>query len=524
MKKVSLNQWFFENLYLPILLLVTSTLILSLAIFIYSGINSINTNRIFINQVKENISLAISQKNRPQIENIISSLQKTGQVRSAVICQGEKRLIGKSADENICNKNGYFVSIYNLQGIDNFKLVIQFINPASTFTFKFFVLLILILSLLTFFSLKKFKHKYDRDLINVVLNLDSDDTSTLIFELNDLRNQLALKRDLELKLEKEKLQNLISLQVYHDIRSPLAVLKYASLQNFKLNNLDIAQSAIDRISRITDDLLKRAKRDNLENPTLIFDKVKITNLLETVVKEKELEFIKFKNLKISLNISSNAKNIDVVIDKLNLERVLSNLLNNSAEAMKYIGVIELGAFSESDEFIIKIKDHGGGIPGHVLENIGKPNCTTKENGNGLGVFHAKQSIEKQNGKIQFENIDRGLEVKIIFKICEKESKEIVLLDDDELIRILWSTAALNKKIPFRTCKNYQELCDLKSSLDGNTIFYIDSELNDSKKGEDIARELFEEGFLNLNLCTGHSSERFRELSFLKGVISKVPPF
>ena len=62
-----------------------------------------------------------------------------------------------------------------------------------------------------------------------------------------------------------------------------------------------------------------------------------------------------------------------------------------------------------------------------------------------------------------------------------------------------------------------------SLLPVDSTFYIDSEL-DNEKGEDIAQKLYNMGYLNLIMCSGHSKEKFAHLHFVKKVISKAPPF
>ncbi len=57
-----------------------------------------------------------------------------------------------------------------------------------------------------------------------------------------------------------------------------------------------------------------------------------------------------------------------------------------------------------------------------------------------------------------------------------------------------------------------------------TTIYIDSELENDVKGEDIAKELDEKGFKNIYMETGHPKEQFAHLKFIKEVIGKEPPF
>jgi signal transduction histidine kinase len=66
------------------------------------------------------------------------------------------------------------------------------------------------------------------------------------------------------------------------------------------------------------------------------------------------------------------------------------------------GLIKIKAESLRDEvpFIcINIEDNGLGITPDTLERIFKPFFSTKQSGTGLGLFRAKQVIEKHGGTI-----------------------------------------------------------------------------------------------------------------------------
>ena len=53
--------------------------------------------------------------------------------------------------------------------------------------------------------------------------------------------------------------------------------------------------------------------------------------------------------------------------------------------------------------MIIVKDHSGGIPETLTEELFKPNFTTKTSGTGLGLAICKGIVEKANGTIWFES-------------------------------------------------------------------------------------------------------------------------
>jgi hypothetical protein len=58
----------------------------------------------------------------------------------------------------------------------------------------------------------------------------------------------------------------------------------------------------------------------------------------------------------------------------------------------------------------------------------------------------------------------------------------------------------------------------------NTIIYIDSELGDTLSGQVFAKEIYDHGFKQIYLATGHPSENFGDFPWIKSVVGKTPPF
>jgi hypothetical protein len=106
------------------------------------------------------------------------------------------------------------------------------------------------------------------------------------------------------------------------------------------------------------------------------------------------------------------------------------------------------------------------------------------------------------------------------------NKEIVLLDDDDLVRMVWETSAKNNSLNFRSFSTNEELLNFIKKFSAETLFYIDSSLCDGVKGEDVAKELYKEGFTELYLATGHDPSSFDvdKMPFIKGIFGKEPPW
>ncbi|MCM2351130.1 MAG: hypothetical protein NDI69_14010 [Bacteriovoracaceae bacterium] len=60
--------------------------------------------------------------------------------------------------------------------------------------------------------------------------------------------------------------------------------------------------------------------------------------------------------------------------------------------------------------------------------------------------------------------------------------------------------------------------------DMSLIIYIDSDLGEDTKGEIEAKKLSAIGFKNLYITTGYTDFKTEDYPWIKGVISKHPPF
>jgi len=145
--------------------------------------------------------------------------------------------------------------------------------------------------------------------------------------------------------------------------------------------------------------------------------------------------------------------------------------------------------------------------------------------------HVQRSCKKMNVGL----VPKGMASLIPFSILNGaqenvtnsySNETIVLLDDDDLIRMIWDSSAKKNALNFKSFSKPEDLLSVLSELPLNTLFYIDSGLSDGVKGENFASELYSLGYLELYLATGHDPENFnlKEYDFLKGIIGKEPPW
>lgn len=316
-------------------------------------------------------------------------------------------------------------------------------------------------------------------------------------------------------------------QVSHDIRSPLSALNMIlpTLSGVHEDKRLLIRNSINRINDIANQLLEKGKKStevNLNKQS----KIHMTNdllspLLDNIVSEKRIQFREKQNIDIEADISQGY-GLFVKINSIELKRALSNLINNSVEALlNNKGRIIIAIRNYNDFVSIIIQDNGKGIPEQVLKNLGEIGVTYgKEetlSGSGLGVYHAKKTTEDCGGKFVIQSQeDCGTTITLSFpkasppkwfvdKLFLKAHMNIISIDDDISIHQIWKGRFESKKISdfhiehltftsgsdFKLWFSENKNVLIKSGvLKTEYLFLIDYELlNQNMTGIDLIKEL-----------------------------------
>lgn len=200
---------------------------------------------------------------------------------------------------------------------------------------------------------------------------------------------------------------LVSEKVAHDIRSPLSAVNLI-LSKVKIDNSEhkeILNNSLKRIDETADKILTKYKTTT-SSKSEIFEPINVVESIEALIAEKKIIDPK---IKYTFDHPENEKLL-VLGHKIELERILSNILDNSIFALKNKEIspeIIFKSIPEKKFIKIQIKDNGIGIPSGVLTLLGKDRITTKSNekGNGIGLLHAKRVIERMNGTFEVNSIE-----------------------------------------------------------------------------------------------------------------------
>jgi len=97
----------------------------------------------------------------------------------------------------------------------------------------------------------------------------------------------------------------------------------------------------------------------------------------------------------------------VMVDRVQIQQVLFNLINNAAEATNEMGEIQIRAMQIGPIVRITVEDNGPGLREGGEEEVFKPFISTKTTGMGLGLAICRTIIEAHGGRLWCENADHG---------------------------------------------------------------------------------------------------------------------
>ena len=306
-----------------------------------------------------------------------------------------------------------------------------------------------------------------KDLPSEISDLVSEGSKLgeLITAVVGYRNAIDLLRQSERELERATLTSEIARQLVHDIRSPIAALQVAVLHATGVDEQTRIQvrSAIERIKDISNGLLARSRIPESERvggsltgspPQASIQAASkvdwLDGLLESMVSEVRLQYADHSDLSISVATVSGSRPVFANIDRASFQRVISNLVANSAEAMAFRGVVSLKIEVTGSEVRVLVEDTGCGISPELLDKVTLRGGTYgKKGGNGLGISHAKACVESWGGKLEIESaLGVGTRVILVLPKAQTpawfmptlevtEGEVWVILDDDSCIHELW---------------------------------------------------------------------------------------
>lgn len=269
-----------------------------------------------------------------------------------------------------------------------------------------------------------------------------------------LDNALVHEELIEANRAKEKFLAMLA----HELRNPLTpirnslpLLEKHGEHDYEIKDIvNIMDRQVKTMSRLLDDLFDVARIT--ENKIQFhMEDLDLLSILDHAIAVLRPEFER-KGYKFSSYLTEGP--LYVHGDRVRLEQVIVNLLNNAAKYTPPGGHIALEATREAKNVVIRIRDSGKGIPPNMLKKIFQlfiqvdQSLDRPEGGLGLGLTIVQMLVEKHGGSViaHSEGLGKGSEFVVRLPLIERTEpapaqmpkkkfndprKRILIVDDNE---------------------------------------------------------------------------------------------
>lgn len=229
---------------------------------------------------------------------------------------------------------------------------------------------------------------------------NNDELGTLVKAYNRMILQIQEQKERLSHQEREHAWREMAKQIAHEVKNPLTPMKL-TIQNFErkfdANDPGIQEKVTKMSESIVDqiDLIASVAGAFSEFAQLPEKNNETFNLPKEIASVINI----FNETKIFLH--SNRNDIKVHMDKIYLNRIITNLVSNSiqAEVPDRELIINIDVEQVNKRVTITVEDNGSGISPELTERIFEPSFTSKNSGMGLGLTMVRKMVEDYSGEI-----------------------------------------------------------------------------------------------------------------------------
>lgn len=244
--------------------------------------------------------------------------------------------------------------------------------------------------------------------------------SKQLIELNGSPKQLIVILDVteqeqweiqSARLERLHLIGEMAAAIAHEVRNPMTTvrgfLQLCKQQNNLLNEeyINLMLQELARANGIITEFLTLAK-----NKTTDLQVCSLNDVTSSILPLLEAEaIIGGKQV-----LADYGEIPPLQLDEKEIRQLILNIAMNGLDSMDEGGVLLIRTSAEDRHVLLRISDEGGGIPEDVMQRLGTPFLTTKDNGTGLGLAVCYSIASRHKATIDVETGSEGSEFLIRF--------------------------------------------------------------------------------------------------------------
>ncbi len=228
------------------------------------------------------------------------------------------------------------------------------------------------------------------------LKITNEELESKIEELVRTKNELSKKE--KLAIIGETVSN-----ISHEIQNKISGISvWVQNLEYQLTSDETSKMYINEIKNALNSFLEMLRnfKKFYRMPALERKKIDVQRLLETVTTNCSAE-IRKKKLKLDVVYGDGIK--PLLGDEKLLEEVFINLLINAINFSPEGELLEIRAWQNETNIIVRIIDRGRGIKPEDREKIFQPFYTTKQDGSGLGLAIVRNIVDAHHGEIKVKS-------------------------------------------------------------------------------------------------------------------------
>jgi signal transduction histidine kinase len=240
----------------------------------------------------------------------------------------------------------------------------------------------------------------------IVLKDASSEIHNLVDSYNGMIDELEESAVKLAQSERELAWREMAKQVAHEIKNPLTPMRL-TVQSFE-RKFDVKDPEIThKLKEYSKTLIQQidvmssiasAFSDFAKMPSVKKEKINVVEVVKHATEIFTESYISFY---------ADAKEITANLDKMQVTRIVTNLVKNATQALEGIEnpSVEVKLKEKSETIKIIVSDNGKGIDDETKNKVFEPKFTTKSSGMGLGLPMIKNIIEAYGGEISFTSVE-----------------------------------------------------------------------------------------------------------------------
>lgn len=234
---------------------------------------------------------------------------------------------------------------------------------------------------------------------------------TDVTEYKLIQKELARQNQLNLVGE-------MAASIGHEIRNPMTTVRgflqilgdksdFAGYRDF----FQLMTDELDRANAIITEFLYMAKNKKVD-----LVRKNLNDILQAILPLIKADAL-LDNKGVVLMLSEIP---DVAVDEREIRQVIINFVRNALDVTSEGEDIVIKTFIKDDNVVLAVNDKGPGINPDIIDKIGTPFVTTKENGTGLGLAVSYSIAARHRASISFETGNAGTTFYVIFHTANEQ--------------------------------------------------------------------------------------------------------